>query len=326
MSVQKDSTGCPFLLLAPMEGLGDLSFRRAMVSIGGFNEACIEFMRVPLNAHVQSLARAYESTHTAPIPQAAQLMGSDPILMAAMAHEVSLRGAPRIDLNCGCPSNTVTGKGAGSSLLKDPEHLHKVAKAMVVSVKIPVTAKLRIGFEDTNLFKENLLAAQESGIKFSTLHARTKADGYVAPARWEYIAEAKRILKIPVIGNGDITNVDDALRMLELTKCDGLMIGRGSVVNPFIFQEIKAHFSNKSFVRSWDQIEKFLDIFITNIPEHMPERNKMNKFKQLIGFLFQANDYLREQRHAILRTPFPDLRAFHQAVLTILKPSGFYIT
>lgn len=324
MTLPKDQFGCPFLLLAPMEGLGDICFRRAMVSIGGFDESCIEFMRVPLNAHVQSLARVYVATHTAPIPQAAQLMGSDPSLMAAMAHEVSLRGAPRIDLNCGCPSNTVTGKGAGSSLLKQPEHLHKIAKAMVGAVKVPVTAKLRIGFDDPNLFKENILAAQESGIKFLTLHARTKADGYVAPARWEYITEAKQMLKIPVIGNGDINTVEDAIKMLEITKCDGLMIGRGSVTNPFIFQEIRAHFAGKPFVRSWSLMKRFIEVFAENFHDKMPERNKINKLKQLISYLFKGSDYLLERKHALMRTPFTDAKVFQEAILSVLESSGLY--
>lgn len=116
----KDFFGCPYLFLAPMEGVGDRCFRRAMASVGGFDEAVTDFLRVPTNAHIQSLARVYEAGETHPIPLAVQLMGSDAELMAAMAQEVEKRGAPRIDLNCGCPSNTVTGRGAGSSLLKDP--------------------------------------------------------------------------------------------------------------------------------------------------------------------------------------------------------------
>jgi tRNA-dihydrouridine synthase C len=213
----KNVDGCPFLILAPMEGVGDRCFRRAMASVGGFDEAVTEFLRVPTNAHVQSLARQYHADETFPIPQAAQLMGSDPDLMAAMAIEVEKRGAPRIDLNCGCPSNTVTGRGAGSSLLKDPSLLHQIAKAMVSAVSVPVSIKMRSGYENISLFKENLLAAQESGAVFITLHPRTKVDGYGPPARWDLIAEAKSLLKIPLVGNGDILKVEDALKMLAMT-------------------------------------------------------------------------------------------------------------
>src|ERR1700733_7010218 len=141
----KDSNGCPYLQLAPMEGVGDTCFRKAIASIGGFDEAVRDFLRVPINAHVKSLSKVYCSNELSPIPLAAQIMGSDAILMAAMAQELVLRGAPRIDVNCGCPSNTVTGKGAGSSLLKDPNFLLEVGIAVVQAVSIPVTIKMRSG-------------------------------------------------------------------------------------------------------------------------------------------------------------------------------------
>lgn len=315
----KNSHGCPYLLLAPMEGLGDRAFRRAIATLGGVDETCTEFMRVPTNAHVQSLAKRYYAQETAPVPQAAQLMGSDPTLMAEMAYEVAKRGAPRIDLNCGCPSGTVTGKGAGSSLLKEPEHLNKVAAAIVKAVSIPVTAKLRSGFEDTSLFKENLLAAQESGIRFLTLHPRTKVDGYGPPANWALIAEAKQLLKIPVVGNGDILCVEDALNMLKQTKCDALMIGRGSVVNPFIFHEIKAHFAGVPFQRNWESFLLFLKTFVENIPSEMTMRGQVNKLKQLMGFLFKGNAWLLERRQSILTTSYADPSSLVEAVLPLYQ-------
>lgn len=317
----KDSFGCPTLLLAPMEGLGDRSFRRAMVSVGGFDQTCTEFLRVPANAHVPSLAKQYSADETFPIPQAAQLMGADPVLMADMAREVAKRGAPRIDLNCGCPSNTVTGRGAGSSLLKDPSHLYKIAKAMVEAVNIPVTAKLRAGFDDISLFKENLLAAQESGIKFLTLHPRTKLDGYGPPARWELIAEAKQLLHIPVVGNGDIITMQDAIRMLETTRCDALMVGRGSVMNPFIFQEIRAYFSKQPFKRSWQPLAHFLQVFLDCFAKEMPMRSRINKIKQLASFLFLSTPQLREHRPDILRRSYSSAEQCLEVISHYLKVS-----
>jgi tRNA-dihydrouridine synthase C len=313
----KNSHGCPYLLLAPMEGVGDRAFRRAMAAIGGFDEACTEFMRVPTNAHVISLAKRYVADETYPIQQAAQLMGSDPDLMADMAREVAKRGAPRVDLNCGCPSNTVTGRGAGSSLLKEPDHLYRVAKAMVEAVSVPVTAKLRSGFEDTSLFKENLLAAQASGIQYLTLHPRTKVDGYGPPARWDLIAEAKQLLKIPVVGNGDILTAQDAINMLKQTRCDALMIGRGSVINPFIFHEIKTHFSEVSFPHSWEKFILFLNTFVEDISPEMTMRGKLNKIKQLFGFLFKGNSWLLEQRQTILTSSYCTIESFLDFVLPL---------
>jgi tRNA-dihydrouridine synthase C len=292
MNLPKNQNGCPYLQLAPMEGVGDECFRKSMASIGGFDEAVRDFLRVPANAHVKSLAKAYNANELYPIPLAAQIMGSDCDLMADMARELVSKGATRIDVNCGCPSGTVTGRGAGSSLLKDPNILYEVAKSVASAVPIPVTVKMRSGFEDTSLFRENLLAAEESGVAYITLHPRTKVDGYGPPAKWELIAEAKALLKIPLVGNGDILCVKDALKMLEETKCDGLMIGRGSIINPFIFHEIKAYFAGEKYKKG--SLEPYLDTYIANMPEQMPMKSRINKLKQLLGFLFKNSEHRKD--------------------------------
>lgn len=315
----QSKTNSPFLILAPMEGVGDRCFRKAMSSVGGFDEAVTDFLRVPANAHVKSLAKEYLCDETTPIPLAAQIMGSDPLLMAAMAEELEKRGAPRIDVNCGCPSNTVTGRGAGSSLLKTPGTLHEVAKAVVKAVSIPVTVKMRSGYEDTSLFKENLLAAQESGISFLTLHPRTKVEGYGPPANWDLIAEAKSFLKIPVVGNGDILTAQDAEAMLKRTNCDALMIGRGSVINPFVFHEIRAHFSGQPFCPTWQMISGYFDVYVNSIPQDMPSRTKVNKLKQLFGFLFKGNAELLRRRQTMLTASFTDLPSFMQFAIPLFQ-------
>lgn len=315
----KNEHGCPFLILAPMEGVGDHCFRKAMASVGGFDEAVRDFLRVPRNAHVKSLAQVYHADELSPIPLAAQLMGSDVDLMAAMAQEIEARGARRIDLNCGCPSNTVTGRGAGSSLLKEPNFLHEVAKAIVKAVSIPVTIKMRSGYEDISLFRENLLAAQESGVKYITLHPRTKIDGYGPPARWDLIAEAKSILKIPVVGNGDILNVADALRMLETTRCDALMIGRGSIINPFIFHQIKAHFSKTEYKPQFEELIRYFEVYLASISPETSERMKINKMKQLLGYFFKGNEKLLSLRNSMLTTTFTDLNSFLHVSMDLLQ-------
>jgi nifR3 family TIM-barrel protein len=315
----KDPNGCPYLQLAPMEGVGDRSFRKAMASIGGFDEAVRDFLRVPLKAHIESLAKGYTADEIAPIPLAAQLMGSELDLMAEMAREMERKGAPRIDLNCGCPSNTVTGKGAGSSLLKEPDFLHNVAKSVVQAVSIPVTLKMRSGFDDTSLFKENLFAAEESGIRYLTLHPRTKADGYGPPANWDLIAQAKSLLKIPIVGNGDILTVDDALKMLAHTGCDALMIGRGSIINPFIFHQIKAHFAKVSYVPQWEDLMKYFQVYRDEVPAEIPDKTRVNKLKQLMGFFFKGNAMLLEMRQSILTSQFTDPDSFMQFALPFLE-------
>lgn len=314
----KDINGCPYLQLAPMEGVGDACFRKAIASIGGFDEAVRDFLRVPTNAHVKSLSKVYGPNELSPIPLAAQIMGSDTTLMAAMAQELELRGAPRIDVNCGCPSNTVTGKGAGSSLLKNPNTLHDVAKSVVDAVSISVTIKMRSGYEDSTLFKENLLAAEESGVHYITLHPRTKVDGYGPPAKWDLIAEAKSLLKIPVVGNGDILTVADALTMLQTTKCDGLMIGRGSVINPFIFHQIRAHFAKEQFIPTCEKMMEYFDVYLKSRSSDTPMRTCVNKLKQLLGFLFK-NPKLLEYRQQILNSKHEDPDSLLQYSKTFFK-------
>jgi nifR3 family TIM-barrel protein len=302
-----------------MEGVGDRCFRKAMASIGGFDEAVRDFLRVPRNGHIKSLASGYIYDEIAPIPLAAQLMGSDLGLMGAMAQEIEKRGAPRIDINCGCPSNTVTGRGAGSSLLKDPQFLNEVAQSVVRSVSIPVTLKMRSGYEDISLFRENVLAAQESGVHYITLHPRTKVDGYGPPARWDLIAEAKSILKIPLVGNGDILNVEDALNMLKTTQCDALMIGRGSIINPFIFHQIRSHFSGTDFHSQFSDLLNYLRVYLSEIPEDMSTRVKVNKLKQLMSFIFKANAALLEKRSCILTAQYTDPHTLLDDALPFLK-------
>lgn len=319
--LSKDKHGCPYLFLAPMEGVGDRCFRKAMASIGGFDEAVTEFIRVPLNAHVKSLAKVYEAKELDPIPLAAQVMGSDPLLMAEMAKEIESRGAHRIDLNCGCPSNTVTGKGAGSSLLKDPSNLYSVGKALVDAVSIPVTIKMRSGYEDISLFKENLLAAQETGVKFITLHPRTKVEGYTPPARWDLIAQAKSLLKIPVIGNGDILTVEHAQKMLKMTGCDALMIGRGAVINPFVFHEIRSSFSGETYVPQWESLMRYFEVYLREIPQGMPERNKISKIKQLMSFLFKKNESLLALRQSILTHSSTSVEEYLNFAISLLSKS-----
>jgi tRNA-dihydrouridine synthase C len=178
---------------------------------------------------------------------------------------------------------------------------------------------MRSGYEDTSLFKENLLAAQESGAWYVTLHPRTKVDGYGPPANWDLIAEAKRLLKIPVVGNGDILTVADALRMLKTTGCDALMIGRGSVINPFIFHQIRAHFSQQTYEPQWESLKLYLNVYASEIEESMPIKIKINKFKQLMSFLFKGNERLLEKRQSILTSRPPDLGTFLDFAMPILE-------
>lgn len=286
---------CPRLFLAPMEGLGDYFFRKSLAKLGGFDEACREFLRVPPNAHIKSLAKIYQSQEMAPFSLAAQIMGLDPQLMGAMAAELESRGAKRIDLNCGCPSNTVVGKGAGAGLLRNPEKIHRITRAMVLSVcaSTDISVKMRSGYEDTSLFHENIKAIEEAGASFLTLHPRTKKQAYSHTANWDLIALAKSQLNIPVVGNGDILCFEDMQRMLNHTGCDGIMIGRGAAKSPWIFQEIHHKIQGSPCPDIHLCLKSFLDTFLTFCQSVLPPKQQINKLKQILHHLFSQ---AREQK------------------------------
>jgi tRNA-dihydrouridine synthase C len=309
----------PKLYLAPMEGVATSFFRKAIAQIGGFDECCTEFIRVPINALCKSLAKVYKKNTTHPIPQAAQIMGSDPILLQEMAQCLAEKGAPRVDLNCGCPSNVVTGKGAGSSLLKTPDLLYEILSAMKRTATVPITAKIRSGYEDTRLLKENLLAVQSAGCDFITIHPRTKVQGYTGKADWTVIQYAKQLLQIPVVGNGDIETVDDALRMLELTNCDALMIGRGALKNPWIFHEIKKHFNQPHLLFNYQETENYIRSYISYMPQAVSLHGKISMLKQLFGYFFWTPDLMQTKRKEMLREDYASVEQFLERNLPALK-------
>ena len=252
--------GCPALFLAPMEGLGDARFRKALSrdACGAFDDACKEFTRIPAalpnGAKAEKFIRklslcGYDARELGEnnVKVSAQLMGSNGELLEMAARELASEGdAPRVDLNCGCPANVVTGKGAGSSLLRDPtlvfECMRSVKNGCEGYPAIP-SLKMRVGFDDANLFRENVTAACEGGAKILTVHGRTRKQGYRGEADWEKIAEAKSICEkygVMVVGNGDVTSSERAARILRETNCDGVMIGRGAVQDPLLFRRIKS--------------------------------------------------------------------------------------
>jgi len=310
---------CPKLYLAPMEGVATWFFRKALTTIGGFDEACTEFIRVPMNAACKLLSQAYQKDTTYPIAQAAQIMGSEPELMAEMTGYLIERGAPRVDLNCGCPSNVVTGKGAGSSLLKTPSRVYDILKAMKKASSVPITIKMRAGFEDTSLFEENLKAIEEAGPAFITIHPRTKVQGYTGSADWSLIKKAKSLIQIPIVGNGDIKTADDAHRMLTETGCDALMIGRGVLMNPWLFHEIKASFNEPSAPFSYETLETYIETYLSLMPKHITTLGSVCMLKQLYGYLLWGDEAFLEKRKAMLRKDYNSNQEFLEFNAPALK-------
>ncbi len=177
-------------------------------------------------------------------PVAIQVFGSriDSIVEAALLAE---RKEPDyVDLNFGCPAKKVAGKGGGAGLLRDPGKLEAMARSVVKALSLPVTAKVRLGWDESSINVIDICRRLEDvGIRMIAVHARTRSQSYGVPADWSWIKRVKDQASIPIIGNGDIRTPDDALRMLKETGCDGLMIGHGAMGNPWVFREIR-HFLN----------------------------------------------------------------------------------
>jgi tRNA-dihydrouridine synthase B len=173
-------------------------------------------------------------------PVGIQLFGSDPAVIAAAAARVMGLSPDLIDLNFGCPARKVVGKEAGSALLNNLALMRKVASAAVEAVNVPVTAKIRSGWDQKTVNADRVTSMlADCGVSAVTVHARSRADKFAGKADWSVIGRAKSAAGIPVIGNGDVTEPEDALRMLEETGCDAVMVGRGALGNPWIFNRAR---------------------------------------------------------------------------------------
>lgn len=226
--------------LAPMAGVCDSAFRRICKEMG---------VGLIFAEMVSDKALCYDSKKTFDMlymtdderPIAQQIFGSDPESMAKAAKIVYEKMKPEIiDINMGCPVPKVAVKSsAGSGLLKNPKLVEDIIRAVVNSVPIPVTVKIRSGWDSNNINAVEIAKiAEKAGASAITVHPRTRAQGYEGHSDWNIIKQVKENVNIPVIGNGDIKSVDDAIKIFEETNCDAIMIGRGALGNPFLFKEI----------------------------------------------------------------------------------------
>lgn len=231
-----------------MEGLLDFVLRDILTRVGGVDRCVSEFIRVtntllPDRVFIRVVPELLNGGRTfAGVPVRAQLLGSDPVCLAENAACLAALGPDGVDLNFGCPAKVVNRHGGGAALLDDPELLSKIVSAVrrAVPAHLPVSAKMRLGFNDDSRAVECALAIEGGGATELVVHARTKADAYRPPAYWDRIADIRAAVQIPVVANGEIWNVQDALRCRELSGCHSLMLGRGMVTDPGLALAIRA--------------------------------------------------------------------------------------
>ncbi len=233
----------PATLLAPMAGVTDTIFRRVIRGLGGCGLIMTEFTSAEgvTRSAAKTLRYLYYDPDEHPI--AAQLFGANPESMAAAAALVEDLGFDQVDVNLGCPAKKVV-KCGGSGLLKDLQQLERVLGAVRAAVKIPMTIKMRSGWDDANIVAvEVARMAERIGVEGVAVHPRTRTQAYSGQADWSIIARVKQAVKIPVIGNGDIRVPQDAERMIAETGCDAVMIGRTAATNPWIFRQMEQYFA-----------------------------------------------------------------------------------
>jgi tRNA-dihydrouridine synthase C len=297
------------ILLAPMEGLLDFVLRDVLTRVGGIDRCVSEFIRItdtllPERVFFREIPELLNGGHTsAGVPVRGQLLGSDPVCLAENAARLASLSNTGVDLNFGCPAKVVNRHGGGATLLQYPEQLFAIAQAVrrAVPKKITVSAKMRLGYSDDQRAEECALALEAGGIDELVVHARTKADGYRPPAYWERIADIKSVVRIPVIANGEIWNIQDAKRCVQLSGCQTLMVGRGMVTYPGLALAIKKETSGLVCMQTeWNSLKPLIQVFWNIVSTRLDRKQQAGRVKQWFNFLrrryVQAEDAYQELR------------------------------
>ena len=285
------------IALAPMEGLVDEILRDVLTRVGGIDWCVTEFIRVcdrllPATAYHKLAPELAEGALTrAGTPMRVQLLGSDPVCLADNAAFACSLGAPVIDLNFGCPAKTVNKSRGGAVLLKEPELLHAIVREVrrAVPAQIPVTAKMRLGFDSPDAALECAQALADGGAAQLVVHARTKVDGYKPPAHWEWVARVQDVVAVPVFANGEIWSVDDWRRCREISGAEDIMLGRGLVSRPDLARQIAAARAGGEVVpMRWDELLPLLQDFWQQARRKLAPRYAPGRLKQWLAMLTRS--------------------------------------
>jgi tRNA-dihydrouridine synthase C len=282
------------ILLAPMEGIVDAVMRDLLTRIGGIDLCVTEFIRVTdrllpdheFHKYCPELRSGSRTSSGTPV--IVQLLGGKPEALAENACRAIDLGASGIDLNFGCPAKTVNRHDGGAVLLKTPQRIFAIVAAVRTAVPphIPVSAKVRLGFDSKALHREVAEAVASGGANWLTVHARTRDEGYQPPAHWEYIARMRDAVKIPVIANGEIWSNEDYERARDVSQCRHVMIGRGLLSTPDLARQIKSRRSaidlSGNNVRSagWSEVSSWLTEFAETSRVSRNEKYAVARTKQ----------------------------------------------
>jgi len=298
------------VLLAPMEGLLDFVLRDILTRVGGIDRCVSEFIRItdqllPERVFIRIVPELLNGSRTpAGVPVRAQLLGSDASCMADNAARLAEMGSAGIDINFGCPAKIVNRHGGGAALLQDPEAVGRIVAAVrrAVPAAVPVSAKMRLGFNDDAQAEDCAQAIDSAGACELVVHARTKADGYRPPAYWERIADIRQVVRLPVVANGEIWTLADAQRCREVSGCDMLMIGRGAVADPGLGWAIQG---GASAALTWPQLLPHIADFWLLVCSRLDAKSRAGRLKQWLNFL---------------RRRFPEAEVAYQQLKTVNDP------
>ncbi|HET8848356.1 MAG TPA: tRNA-dihydrouridine synthase [Marinobacter sp.] len=285
------------IILAPMEGLVDAPIRETLTQVGGIDRCVTEFIRVthgilpPRVFHKYAPELSNGARTRAGIPVAVQLLGSNAHMMGVHGARAVELGARQVDINFGCPAKTVNKHKGGCVLMREPELMQEITAAVreAVPAHIPVTAKMRLGYDDRSMATACAQALEHAGVAELVIHARSKVDGYKPPAYWEEIARVKEQVRVPIIANGEIWTVADYWRCREVSGCDDVMIGRGLIARPDLAAQIKASQNDEPFTpMTWPEAVALVREYAGALQMHLEDRYVTGRVKQWLNYLRQG--------------------------------------